>query len=84
MDRRLVKLPARAETRDALDDLARARGSTAIDVLDQLVAGAREEWLLSSLPTSLARHAPAIANETICLDAFDCDGLNPSDEFADW
>ncbi|MBJ7459326.1 MAG: hypothetical protein JHD02_09085 [Thermoleophilaceae bacterium] len=79
-----VMIRARAETRDALKELAVSRGSTAIDTLDQLVAEAHESSLLAALATSLVADAKAIAADTRALDAVAADGLNPADDFSDW
>lgn len=79
-----VMIRARAETRDALKEIAASKGSTAIDALDEIVAQAREASLLAALSTSLATDASAIAADTVALDAVAADGLNPDDDFSDW
>lgn len=79
-----VMIRARAETRDALKELAASTGSTSIDTLDQLVSEAREASLLAALATSLSTDAEAIADETKALDSVATDGLNPNDDFSDW
>jgi len=79
-----VMIRARAETRDALKELAASTGSTSIDTLDQLVTEAREAALLAALTNSLSADAEAIAAETKSLDSVLADGLNPNDDFSDW
>lgn len=79
-----VMIRARAETRDALKELAALNGATSIDTLDLLVSEAREASLLAALASSLSTDAKAIAAETKALDAVAADGLSPNDDFSDW
>lgn len=80
-----VMIRARAETRDALKELAATNGSTAIETLDQIVAQARETSLLEAVSRSLTDDAEAIALDTAAFDdVVAADGLNAADDFSDW
>lgn len=78
-----VVIRARRETRDLLQDLARADGATAIDMLERLIretAEARLRRAVSSDLSSPATTEPELAAWDVSL----ADGLDQDEDFASW
>lgn len=84
-----VMIRARASTRDALRELARADDASLIETLDRIVREAHEARILAATVTTLADgtagdHVHAIAADARKLDETSADGLDPDEDFSDW
>lgn len=77
-----VVIRARRETRDLLNDLARADGATAIDMLERLIRETAEARLRRAVVSDLS--SPAAEPELAAWDATLADGLDQDEDFASW
>lgn len=77
-----VVIRARRETRDLLNDLARADGATAIDMLERLIRETAEARLRRAVASDLS--SPSAKPELAAWDATLADGLDQDEDFASW
>jgi len=71
---------ARPETRDRLRTLAKAQGTTAIELLDRLVREYQDRLLLDAFETL----PPAAGHDRAAWDETLVDGLDPTEDFSSW
>ncbi|MGE4425054.1 MAG: hypothetical protein AB7G37_01220 [Solirubrobacteraceae bacterium] len=75
-----VMVRARPETRDRLRELAKAQGTTAIELLERLVRDYQDRLLLDAIATL----PPPSGDERTAWDQTLMDGLDPAEDFSSW